>query len=954
MKTRILFKIVPLSILLIFALLFAASTVSATNYTFTGGGSDNLWDNAANWDVNGVPGVLTASDAVVINAPCRRHVIANVTIPCPFTIGANGTFQFEQGDDTAIMTFTSTASFTNNGTVTLITKWVNNSANFINNGSILLRAPISAANEGTGVGAIENRGTFNNQSTGTFSVGSSSATTFGRFDNYGPGIFNNYGIVLNNFLWYNNAGSTLNNYGSFTSPNTAGSVLNAGIMNMIGNGAVFSYRCIFDNTGQFNPFTGGNRPENVAGTVNLLTGCNLIIGRNSIFSAGGIVNWNAGATVTINTIDPVSIQSGQQLTVPQGCTLIIGATNILRLNSGATLTNLGAINILASTISNSFLIVDAGANFNNSGTLTIASTASLLLNNNLVSNTGTINIQSGGFLTIGTTGVTIPTGTINWNGTISISRGVTSTLSSNFTVPTTGILNVESSATLVVNANITFTNLNLIQNFGNITNNGNWIFNAITAAMFNSSRITNNGTLSLSNGAIFYNDEYAVFTNASSATVNVDNATFRVETLNNIGTLNLNLNGYLDLRQRSMTSLPTGTFNWSSGGTVALGTATTFNLDNDFTILSGQRLHIFGNFNIAANRTFSNNGYLRTGVNNITNNGTLVSNNTWEQTPSTITNNGTIQINSTFNNYGTLTNNANSTFKGNGTVVRTGLIFNTGSNIAPGSSPGTLTIRSNLDLGGATYLCEINGTTASTTYDVLAITGAATLTNASLNVVWGFTPPTGTTYTILTCGSRTGQFASINIPAVAGRNFTVQYFTTSVVIEVTAVLSAELVHFSAKQNGSTAELTWQTANEVAVKNFDIEKSLDGKTFLKIAEVKANNTPSVYSTVDDQFSASAYYRLKINDLDGTSKFSNIVFLEKSPFGGKGAKIQRNTEGGVWVETDDKIESVIVSNSIGQVLKTTKDNRLSLSDLPKGIYIVTVKTDKAYVSEKVFNF
>ena len=45
---------------------------------------------------------------------------------------------------------------------------------------------------------------------------------------------------------------------------------------------------------------------------------------------------------------------------------------------------------------------------------------------------------------------------------------------------------------------------------------------------------------------------------------------------------------------------------------------------------------------------------------------------------------------------------------------------------------------------------------------------------------------------------------------------------------------------------------------------------------------------------------------------------------------------------------------VSNSIGQVLKTTKDNRLSLADLPKGVYIVSVKTDKAFMSEKVFNF
>ena len=145
----------------------------------------------------------------------------------------------------------------------------------------------------------------------------------------------------------------------------------------------------------------------------------------------------------------------------------------------------------------------------------------------------------------------------------------------------------------------------------------------------------------------------------------------------------------------------------------------------------------------------------------------------------------------------------------------------------------------------------------------------------------------------------------------------------------------------------------------AVKNFDIEKSLEGKTFSKIAEIKAHNTPEVvsslamtYQAFDDQFLESAYYRLKINDLDGTSKYSNIVFLEKN--GDKTIKIRRNTEGSLFVETTDRIESIVVSNSIGQVVLTTKDSRLSLADLPKGIYIVSVKTEKAFMSEKMFNF
>ena len=177
-------------------------------------------------------------------------------------------------------------------------------------------------------------------------------------------------------------------------------------------------------------------------------------------------------------------------------------------------------------------------------------------------------------------------------------------------------------------------------------------------------------------------------------------------------------------------------------------------------------------------------------------------------------------------------------------------------------------------------------------------------------------------------------------------------FSPFAVLIPESALAAELIGFSVKQQGEKAAINWQTANEIAVKNFAVEKSLDAKIFSKIAEVKANNTPSVYQAFDDQFTASAYYRLAINDLDGTSRYSKTVFLEKDS--DKSIKIRRNTEGSLWVETNDKIESVTVSNSIGQVVIMSKESRLSLMDLPKGIYIVSVKTDKAFVSEKVFNF
>jgi hypothetical protein len=163
-------------------------------------------------------------------------------------------------------------------------------------------------------------------------------------------------------------------------------------------------------------------------------------------------------------------------------------------------------------------------------------------------------------------------------------------------------------------------------------------------------------------------------------------------------------------------------------------------------------------------------------------------------------------------------------------------------------------------------------------------------------------------------------------------------------------LPLQLVDFSAKANNQTAVLTWKTSEERDVAQFDVEKSMDGKTFNKIGEVKANNAPSVYTAIDDHFDASAYYRLKINDLSGSSTLSKIVYLDKR--GKNDLKIIRDTEGSFAIETEDKIETVQVTNTIGQILKEGKDKRLSVSDLNAGIYLISVKTDKGYLSQKFF--
>ena len=73
----------------------------------------------------------------------------------------------------------------------------------------------------------------------------------------------------------------------------------------------------------------------------------------------------------------------------------------------------------------------------------------------------------------------------------------------------------------------------------------------------------------------------------------------------------------------------------------------------------------------------------------------------------------------------------------------------TSGTVAPGTSPGILTVNGNTVLTGLTLSAELNGLTAGTGYDQLRVNGTVTLTGSSLSATAGFAPPGGSTFVIV-------------------------------------------------------------------------------------------------------------------------------------------------------------------------------------------------------------
>ena len=99
-----------------------------------------------------------------------------------------------------------------------------------------------------------------------------------------------------------------------------------------------------------------------------------------------------------------------------------------------------------------------------------------------------------------------------------------------------------------------------------------------------------------------------------------------------------------------------------------------------------------------------------------------------------------------------------------------------------------------------------------------------------------------------------------------------------------SVLPVEIVSFDAAKKGSSIELYWQTASEINLSEYQIERSSDGSAFVAIGGVKSNeNSASAlkYGFLDENpFNGVNYYRLKIIDLDASFAYSNIASVRNS--------------------------------------------------------------------------
>ena len=493
--------------------------------------------------------------------------------------------------------------------------------------------------------------------------------------------------------------------------------------------------------------------------------------RTYIFIGGGPGGrWTISTNWKNNFIPPDNQNQNDIINITADCRLNIST---LTISNGATL------NILTSGNLNT---IPAGSNIitiNNYGILNIENKLIISKDSDSLYNYGSININSFGTLEANTTKVYFNTGSV-CNNYGAITKLPTDTFYPHLTIETGAILTNFNGATI---------DCTRVTNNGAVENNG-----LLTVFIY----ITSNSS--------------SVLNNSLTGIFRMKNVLFNKGLISNYGTINLD-------KQTS------GSFysykNESTGIINNIGQQSNFLINNSFvkfqnlgTLTTQTPITNKGDFLNDTSGTFKLNGTFSSFENT---------------TGATFTNSGTFITKNSVDNIGTFTNNNLHT--GNANFNSSIFVNNTNGIIAPstdaGVGIGSLSFLNSLTNNGNITI-EIGGATAGTTFDVVNVTGTATLGGVlNVSLFNNYQPPIGTqTYTILSATTRTGTFATVNLPTLSGTTWATTYNPTNVVITSTTTALAtnnfQFAGFEAYPNPTNAILNLKNSQNIdTVSVFDL-------------------------------------------------------------------------------------------------------------------------------------
>jgi hypothetical protein len=166
-------------------------------------------------------------------------------------------------------------------------------------------------------------------------------------------------------------------------------------------------------------------------------------------------------------------------------------------------------------------------------------------------------------------------------------------------------------------------------------------------------------------------------------------------------------------------------------------------------------------------------------------------------------------------------------------------------------------------------------------------------------------------------------------------------FSNFFIERVNGALPLQWLDVKAQWVNHDAKITWQVAQEINVKDYTVQQSLDGINFTDACNVKANNATTYSCTVSADANTIHYYRVLQTDIDGKSSISKIVVLNST--GTQGVSIYPNpVTDKMQVTGLQNFNEFTIINIEGKIMKkqklTARPQSISVQYLQPGMYLL----------------
>ncbi|MBL7813359.1 MAG: T9SS type A sorting domain-containing protein [Saprospiraceae bacterium] len=243
---------------------------------------------------------------------------------------------------------------------------------------------------------------------------------------------------------------------------------------------------------------------------------------------------------------------------------------------------------------------------------------------------------------------------------------------------------------------------------------------------------------------------------------------------------------------------------------------------------------------------------------------------------------------------------------------------------------------------------------------------------AGSNSITGYSNDNGQTlmgkYTNLVFGGMSTKAGASSVPmswtyngnfsSSASPDNTLRGSQVGINIRSVSTLPIELVFFKGKQAKEGNELYWQSATESNNKGFYVQRSKDGVKWQDIKFVSGQGTTSQtnnYTWIDDKpLLGYNYYRLKQVDFNESFDYSPVVLIVSR----KSDKVlvYPNPAGNeLFYDFNDlkSVQSIELYDATGKLMQETTNinGKLSIAQLPSGLYWFLLKTETGNIYERV---